>query len=500
MARRVQIRVDVANALMYLGQLYRNPSEAIKEYVSNALDEWRKGDRGSPCRVRYLLAKMDITISYNAPGMTEKEFEAALQRVADSAKRHLDVAQIGQLGIGVFAFNQIGSSAVFYSKKAPGEPTVKVTLRRESAEAEFDTAPKHEALNEPGMRVVIRGLLHDPTRPRGPLSPAGLRKFFGEKFDSDLRQGNLEITIDANGKLYQVKPAPIMLPQIGKALQELPARGDVRRTIRTQLWFDSMGKGTVSIRHSGVGIVNDLKGLQAYGLEEGAWASGYVHGYIDADFLRPLPARGGFEENTDWVEFIETLLEAEPTLAEEVERQRSEAQQVKLTELQRQAIRLASEILYSDQFQDLELLGGMRRERGPVVQTGEKRGQKPAPPAGARSQDAGDKRSPGGLRVNYEETPFPEGPNLHSAFVAGTIRANTLHPDYRREMLGPGPDTQKLAYATLLIGKEAVAFNDKSGAVNQFLERMLSFLFEVKSRTGAAVTTPRGRPGHPRRL
>jgi hypothetical protein len=64
-----------------------------------------------------------------------------------------------------------------------------------------------------------------------------------------------------------------------------------------------------------------------------------------------------------------------------------------------------------------------------------------------------------------------------------------------------GPDESKLAYATLMIGKEAIAYNDKSGTSDEQLERFLSFYFRVKERIAPHVAIPgkRGR-GRPRKL
>jgi hypothetical protein len=42
MAQRILIQLHVANALQWLGTLYRNPADALKEHVSNAIDEHLK--------------------------------------------------------------------------------------------------------------------------------------------------------------------------------------------------------------------------------------------------------------------------------------------------------------------------------------------------------------------------------------------------------------------------------------------------------------------------
>ncbi|MBI4180620.1 MAG: ATP-binding protein, partial [Chloroflexi bacterium] len=124
-----KIRGNWGVLLSYVGRLYGTPANAIKEYISNALDEWIKakdnGEMKGACEVTYSLEKGRITIDYNSPGMDKKEFERALDKVAESMKPDLTIPQIGQLGIGIFAFNQVGSTCTFYSKKAKGEPTIK---------------------------------------------------------------------------------------------------------------------------------------------------------------------------------------------------------------------------------------------------------------------------------------------------------------------------------------------------------------------------------------
>lgn len=149
MAKKGKIRGNWGVLLTIIGQLYRTPADALKEYVSNALDEWVKAkDRGEiqePCKVTYMLEKSKVTIDYNSPGMDEDEFKAALSRVADSVKPGLAIRQIGRLGIGIFAFNQIGNTCTFYSKKSKGTPTIKVTLKSNSEEYETETARKRES-------------------------------------------------------------------------------------------------------------------------------------------------------------------------------------------------------------------------------------------------------------------------------------------------------------------------------------------------------------------
>lgn len=478
MTRRVQIRMNVANALQWLGTLYRNPAEAIKEHVSNAVDEHLKAVEGGygrdRCVVRYRLTRKDVTIEYPY-GMSREEFESALQRVADSAKRHTKVAQIGQLGIGIFSFQQIGRKCVFLSRKDESSPTVRVTLREAHDEAEFDAALKRESLEAPGVKIVISELKLDPTKTRGPLAPDKLARLFAEKFASYLQKGWLEIHITSGSEKLSVKPPRIDLPRIGKGLEKLWLGGPSGDLVRLELYFDATGKGTVGIRHAGVVVVESIADIHAYGLEDSVYASGYVRGSIDADFLRPLPARSGFDETEVWVRFLDLLDRHRSQIEAEVEESKSREEEREVSEVQQRALQLAREILELDEFRDLELPGGLAKARSEDRNPGSKpEGER----TGERSKTAGDHPTPRGPRIDYQEIAFPDGSTRHSKYVTGVVLANILNADYLQE--AAGDLSSKLAYAALLIGKEAVAFNDKSGAADEQLERMLSFHYELK--------------------
>jgi len=364
--KKVPIKLHTANALKWLGSLYRNPADALKEHVSNAIDEHIKAKAADNnalpvCEIIFSFKRDSIIIEYPY-GMSEEEFKGVLQKVADSGKKTLDIKQIGQLGIGIFSFFQLGEKCVFFSKKDKGTKTVKVTLIEDSDAAEFDTAVKRESLSSPGIKIVISKLLFDPTKKRGPLSPAKLQKLFAEKFTPFLKDGSLKIVIHSKGGSYSVKPLEIDLPRIGESYKNWPLTRDQTKRFLMELYFDPSGKGTVSIRHTGVTIVDDIKTLSAYGLEESIYAGGYIKGFIDADFLKPLPARTGFEENEDWISLLDELDKLRFSIEVEVEDLRQEEAEKKLTEIQRKAIELAIEILNTEEFKDLELLEGLGRK------------------------------------------------------------------------------------------------------------------------------------------
>lgn len=483
MAARVPIQLHVANALQWLGTLYRTPADALKEHVSNAIDEHVKaglrGDALDRCRVHFILDRRHIAVEYPY-GMSRQEFETALQRVADSAKRTTPGA-IGRLGIGIFSFQQIGRRCTFYSRKTMASETLKVVLKEGSDEAFIETSLARERLDRPGLRVVISELKFDPTRPRGPLAPDALRRYLAEKFESYLREGWLEIQLVAGMAHFDVTPPRIQLPRLLRDLKEVPLAGDHRKRVRLELYFDPSGHGRVAIRQAGVSIVENLAAASAYGLEQSVYAQGFVRGFIDADFLEPLPSRSGFEENDDWLGVLDLLDGLRPSIQSEVDEHLSAERAKELADIERRALRVARDILDLDEFRDLLLPGGLAKRARPVPQP-------PPEPSGrarrTRSKttpvDPGQVASRRGQRIRYEEVAFENGSRAHSRFVNGVVQANSLHPDYKHAARST---ESRLAYAAMLIGKETIAFNDRSGIAGDFLEKLLDYHFKLQART-----------------
>jgi hypothetical protein len=497
MAQRIPIQVHVANALQWLGTLYRSPADALKEHVSNAIDEHLKarldGSARDRCHVRFILERRQVIVEYPY-GMSRTEFASALQRVADSAKRVSRSPAIGRLGIGIFSFQQVGRKCTFYSRKTSAGETLKVVLREGSDQALMESSLARESLLEPGLRVVISELKFDPTRPRGPLAPETLRRYLTEKFDAYLRQGWLSIDIVAGLGRFQVVPARRLLPRLLADIGVLTLPRDPAKRVRMELYFDPSGKGRTLIRHQGVTVVDDLSAISAYGLEGSVYAQGFVQGHIDADFLTPLPARTGFEDNADWFALLELLDGYRPTLEAELESYLTEHRIREAADLGQRALRIARDILDLEEFRDLALPGGLAKRRRPSPA----RSLTPRPQGSPRKRNAtaspGDHPAPDGRRIRYEEVPFENGSLAHSRFLAGVVQANTLHPDYvRASQTAEG----RVTYAALMIGKETIAFNDRSGAAGDFLEKLLDFYFKLQARKGRGKNLRQREPPAP---
>ncbi len=485
MAEKGKIKANLGNLLGYIGQLYRNPRDALKEYVSNVIDRWVEtralGKHDGNCNVSILLTQHKVVIkSHSQPGQDRKGLKKMMEQVAESIKPTLGVPQIGRLAIGIFAFNQIGTKAVFYSKWQHGEPTWKLTLEKSSDGYEIEETPKHEALESAGMDVVITGLAQDPTRPRAALNPQFLSKYLAEWFDYYLREGTLELTIATKEQTWKVEPPPIRLPAVAEGFKDICVKGDLSKPLRCNFWFDPSNQGRIALRHQGVVIIEDMRRIDELhaGFGETIYASGNLRGVIDADFLNPLPARTGFEMNADWMVFMSWLETMEPSIRKEVEEHQLEQEIQRIEAVKDEAKRLAEEILEQEPFQQLELLGGMRRRRS------KKQMQKTNPPGketGTRvKKKTGDKRSLTGLRFNFMEVPLDDIWR-HSIFETGLLKVNTRNPNYI-QWVAKGIKKRAIQYIALLVGKETVAFNDKTGSADYYLEKLLAFSLALESK------------------
>ena len=481
MSRVVDVEINKINALITLGSMYRNAAEAIKEYVSNALDEWavarHQGKAEGQCEVVFTLNKKSIIIDYNAPGMDEAGFEEALKHVVDSPKQGYDTPQIGHLGIGLWAFNQVGNQATFYSKKRRRAATIKVVLRRNSSEAEFSSPTPDEARKKPGMTIVITGLFQDPTKPYGPLSPGRLRHVLADRFDAYLRAGQLKITIRSGKDKLLVEPLQLDLPDVGARFREVTLSTDPGKVFKTRFWFDPSGNGRVSIRHMGVVILDDLRSVPEYGFQDSIYTSGLIKGYIDADFLRPLPGRAQFVEDLDLVSLLDTLRSMSPELAEEIGVFQEEAENERRLGLLRRATRIAREILSQDEFLDLELIDGLSRIRPRQGGVGKRTVRVSGNNRSNGSNGNGASRS---YRPLVKQSIFEGDIRRRSRISDGTIEININSPDFLA--LHDVPRTHLVAYVAMLLGKEMIAYNDASGVSDEALEKMVAYGTRVLAR------------------
>lgn len=376
MSEKVPIRIDPEEGLPLIGTIYKGPADAAKEPVSNFLDEHiapQNAERAKQlgvCKVIFTITKTKLIVE-GPYGMTKQRFKYVMNNVGKSGKKNVDYVQIGRQAAGLFSWFQIfnAKKCIYFSKAVKGEPTVKVIVKEGQSYADFETARKGESLKEPGMRYEISGFDSDPTRANSPLHPNKFSVVLGRKFRDYLKEGLLEIEIICKSKSYNVEPAQIDLPPITEKWPSpfVKVKGDLKRIICLELYFDPSGDGAVSIRHAKIPNVDNVKDLgdSGLGLEKSFLASGFVEGCIDADFLEPIAGKRGFKNDRNWQEFLVEIDKLLPGIEEEVQRFRKAESEKKLTQVYKEATELARDILGRKCFADLVLLEGVRKPGEP---------------------------------------------------------------------------------------------------------------------------------------
>ncbi len=486
------IQLHKANTLTFLGQLYRNPREALKEDISNAIDGWSDGGSRSASQCRVLIQINRTSIRFESsgyPGMDDKDFKKAMVNIAHSMKTASPVPQIGRLGIGLFAFSQFASRATFYSRKALGHPTYRFRLEKGSDQYEHEVSRKQLALAEPGLTIEFTGLAEDPTTKRAALHPNVLVSALADLFSSYLRDKTLRLQITLGGQTIDVQPPATDLEPIGVGLSDLHVNGDTSMPIGVEFYFNPTGRGQVAIRHTGVSIIRNIGAIDPMwvGFDASVFCSGYLEGSIDANFLSPLPARTEFERDAKWARFRVWLERIESSIAAEVETRKQELELQRIEQVQKDALKLVEAAFNTDLLKDVQLLSGMRRKRASLSKG--KRGEptkRPKPGAIERKQlELGDIRK--GLSIRFREAPLKEGRKRHSKWDQGIVLINSANPNYEK-FIKEGQSAAQTWYTALLVGKETIAANDHSQESDVFLEKLVAFVCTLQDGKGKLVS------------
>ena len=273
----------------------------------------------------------------------------------------------------------------------------------------------------------------------------------------------------------QVAPIGAKLPSIGQQFKDVPLPGDSTRKFRSQFWYDPNGSSKVAITSMGVVVLEDVGTFAEHGLANTVYTSGFLKGIIEADFIKPLPARGHFLEDSAWAEFISTLQSIAPQLEKDMESARSSVDLVRQGRLLRMAQRIVQELLREEDFQELQLIEGLTRvsaNHQPSSSNG-KRSNGASRGRGSNGHDKRRSQRSNTRPVFIRDAPFYDAPHHHSRLKDGAIEINTTNPDFLA--LSSVPTSQQVAYLTFLLGKEIIALNDATGLSDEPLERMLTY-------------------------
>jgi len=126
-AEQVRLRIgNLAKAVLVTGQVYRDPKDALNEFVSNAADEYaQSGQRGE--RIRIVMRRKGkrpmIAIDDVGRGMSVDRLRDVARNLFESTKAG-DDRTLGEKAIGMLGFQQLaGRCDVCPEPPARTQPT-----------------------------------------------------------------------------------------------------------------------------------------------------------------------------------------------------------------------------------------------------------------------------------------------------------------------------------------------------------------------------------------
>lgn len=334
--------------LREMGTSYRDPSLALKEFITNAIDA-----NATIISIRRKTGKEGfIEIIDNGEGMylpeEEKQYRTASfqetfecqadsilrlpRSIANSAKRD-DANSQGNKALGALAWQQIGAETYFHSKKEYEESVLwYVKFTGDDNNPNYETkllieSDNPESLNkkETGTTVIIKEISNAA---QAKLSLSHMKKTLGDCF-SDILVGD-EDSVEPKKKVIIYiedgnKPIEMVEPIFPKGVD--PFFTETVNTEFGEIYFELSGdptkKGKIHLKQGIQTLHHDL-GSKIDDLGSDLWSKGYIAGIIKCDWIKSNATRDDIVDNEKSRVFFEKVSELNEKVEEYIKRIDSE--------------------------------------------------------------------------------------------------------------------------------------------------------------------------------
>lgn len=493
-SKEIPLRIkNLSKNLLYLGQVYADPRDALNEFVSNAADEYRQSGRLGGV-ITILLkrtgAQPHIRVSDDGRGMSREKLEAVATSLCQSEKAELrEIPEIiGEKGIGILGFAAVAERCDIVSRsEVTGEVLCMCLVRGQETCRLFEERERQRA--SPGTDVYLYGIGNDVWRI---LTPNKLTEYFRIRRRLPLLRGDYRLEIVEGRKAIPVEP------QTYKGIP-LPARqaptpyGPV--TFHLYLWpTPAQNRSVALIAKGGTTIVDDLADLEEFARPP--WTSGQVQGDITFPALEQTTGRKGvIRDGGRFAAFEAAVRTIEAPVAAEIRRITREHE----GRLDRRLYSVLREVFAKvlRELEDLESPArvGLASPDGREVPGG-MGGPEDRVPGGARPRAGGggagpkgpavDPSAPGTIRQRerplptWDERTFPEEKaHLRSELdeARRLIIINKGHPDY---LAHKQPPAAFLYYVAMLTAKEIALWQRPRSDGTGVAEEMVRILLRAR--------------------
>ncbi|MGH9024867.1 MAG: hypothetical protein ACRDWD_01940, partial [Acidimicrobiia bacterium] len=306
-----QVRLQIGNldkAVLFTGQAYQDPKDALNEFVSNAADEYAlAGRRGE--RIRIVLRRKGrypvVAIDDVGRGMTLDDLRHVAQSLFDSSKLG-DDRTLGEKAIGILAFQQLAGRCDVVSRPAGEARTHALRLERGLATATLEPDERRRARQVPGTTVYLSDLDPDALRI---LTPRKLADYLRRRRGAALARGDytIEIVEGRRGELVTpVAPDGVRLA--------IPAQGTLWGRIEFALYVapePDRYRRVAVVGPAGTTIIDDLCELEE--LDASPWSTDQISGQIVFPALQQTSGRRAIVRDREaFPVFLDAVRSVEP--------------------------------------------------------------------------------------------------------------------------------------------------------------------------------------------
>ena len=312
------------NAITIIALSQNSPLKAIAEFVENSIDAGAKNvtvirgrEQGEP----YLRVVDDGEgIRLNDAGAPDFDYVAT--HVCDSIKRRLKERGAtgiqGEFGIGLLSFWTVGERLVLSSAGADGRVH---DMEMVKGEPHYQVTKRRLLFSQPGTELLVQPLLPGIRQ----LNPERIQAFLASELRERIRSSGVRIRIKDRRARKDLEVVPREFT--GRLLRDIGPIGTPDGTVEAELYVgEAQAEHRVALFRNGTRVVPDISRLP--GLEREPWTSDLLRGLIDAPFLQLTPGtRGGVVFDARFATLSRALAEIEPRVIEQVERERTAAEE-----------------------------------------------------------------------------------------------------------------------------------------------------------------------------
>jgi len=476
---------DQERVYQLLGQLYKDPRDAINEFVSNSADEYILANIAhGVIRIRLVRSGRSpyVVVSDHGRGMSTTKLEQIAKSLAVSDKA-LDARTIGEKGIGIIGFQAVADRCDIVSRAQAQEDTWCLSLTAGSLDFPLELEKKRRR-GIPGTDVYLYGITKENWRL---FTRIRLRDYFKERRRAALLRGQYRLQIIEGKNAIWVQPDQyagipfhVMKKRTPYGAVEFNlylGRSSAKRKKRIAL----VGKG-------GTTIVEDITTIPEFA--HFPWTSDKVEGNITFAPLKPTSGRTAVvRDRNKFPAFLKAMKSVESALAEEINKVTSQLDQELeakiLTALRKAFSKVMREMAAADSpFKTpLPSPDGQIEPGTPTLESGEVPGgttrKKTRRKKSGATLPAIDPQAPGQTRQRITKLPAfyydDQLGRLRSRFDEGlgVIYVNDAHPDYVAVQADPNA---KAHYLMTLVGKEYVLWTYPGVSADDISEELVGFV------------------------